>query len=58
MSQSQPPTSDDVDIVRTFDSSKDERMVKMIVGQGVMEGLARANNKSEPAKCSIETSSL
>lgn len=58
MSQSQPPTSDDVDIVRTFDSSKDERMVKMIVGQGVMEGLARANNKSKPAKCSIETSSL
>ncbi|KIR78484.1 hypothetical protein I305_02854 [Cryptococcus gattii E566] len=45
MSQSQPPSSDDVDIVRTFDSSKDERMVKMIVGQGVMEGLARANNK-------------
>ncbi|OXG17370.1 hypothetical protein C366_03458 [Cryptococcus neoformans Tu401-1] len=45
MSQQQPPISDDADIVRPFDHSKDEHMVKMLVGQGVMEGLARANNK-------------
>lgn len=58
MSQQQPPISDDADIVRPFDRSKDEHMVKMLVGQGVMEGLARANNKSKPAKYRIKNPSL
>ncbi|KAK8849612.1 hypothetical protein IAR55_004947 [Kwoniella newhampshirensis] len=33
------------DFVRPFDASKDEKILKMLVGQGIMEGLARANNR-------------
>nr|XP_031857643.1 uncharacterized protein CI109_006973 [Kwoniella shandongensis]KAA5524715.1 hypothetical protein CI109_006973 [Kwoniella shandongensis] len=35
----------EVDIVRPFDLSKDVKILKMLVGQGVMEGLARANGR-------------
>ncbi|WVO13783.1 hypothetical protein L204_101405 [Cryptococcus depauperatus] len=40
------PETDEGDIVRTFVPASDEKMLKMIVGQGIMEGLARANNKT------------
>ncbi|WVQ75142.1 hypothetical protein IAR50_004751 [Cryptococcus sp. DSM 104548] len=40
-----PAPAEGVDIVRKYDHSRDEHALKMLVGQGIMEGLARANHK-------------
>ncbi|TYJ57886.1 hypothetical protein B9479_001496 [Cryptococcus floricola] len=43
--QEAPAPVEGVDVVRMYDHSRDEHALKMLVGQGIMEGLARANNK-------------
>ncbi len=40
-------TDDNDDGVRLYNEEKDAKVSKMLVGQGVMEGLARANRKSQ-----------
>lgn len=48
----------EVDFVRPYNHARDNHVVKMLIGQGVMEGLARANS-SGPSHPSPElTSSL
>lgn len=38
----------DADVVRAFKPQQDTRIVKMLIGQGIMEGLAYGNQKGAP----------
>ena len=53
---SETPPAAQTDLVRPFNPATDSKMVTMLVGQGVMEGLARANHKGESS--SIHTAVL
>ena len=41
------PGAPELDTVRPFDSKTDAKTVKMLIGQGVMEGLAAANQRGK-----------
>jgi hypothetical protein len=53
MPRAPPAIASREDVVRPYNPSTDTQMVKMLVGQGVMEGLAYANQRGLPLSPSI-----
>ena len=47
MAEQAPQPEKKEDVVRRFDSEKDGRIIKLLIGQGVMEGIAVSNQDCE-----------